>query len=360
MTRPAVSVVIPAYNRAARLPAAIDSVLRQGVPDIEIVVVDDGSEDGTREVVASYGDHVRYIHQANAGVGVARNNGIRHATGTFIAFLDSDDRWLDHKLSMQLALFRERPSVGLVFSDFVIEKPDGTSQEHGASLWTGRPVAFPAMAPVTLRQADHDAPAWRAATVQAFAGPMYRQLLEELPILTSSVVVRREALDESTWYTERVVLFEDWEFFARVARRADLGYLAWPTTANVGHFDPGRVSKCSSYDRAVSYLTLVERVWLEDNQFMLEHGTAVRRVHGRALLAVAREALLSGRLSEARTALDRWKAAGHRQQRAWAGLYRALCRVPAGSSILRTVLRGRTAARIVTGGRYHDSVNPAA
>lgn len=360
MTRPAVSVVIPAYNRAARLPAAIDSALRQGVADIEIVVVDDGSQDDTRAVVAKYGDRVRYVHQANAGVGAARNTGIRHATGTFVAFLDSDDRWLDYKLSMQLALFRERPGVGLVFSDFVIEKPDGTTQEHGASLWAGRPVNFPAMAPLTLRQAEHGAAAWPAASVNAFAGPMYRQLLDELPILTSSVVVRRDALDASTWYTERVVLFEDWEFFARVARGADVGYLASPTTVNVGHVDPGRVSKCSSYDRAVSYLTLVERVWLADSQFMLEHGPAVQLVHGRALLAVAREALLAGRPAEAGTALDRWAAAGHRQQRAWARLYRAFSRLPAGRTMLRTVLRGRTAARMIAGVRHHDSVNPAA
>jgi len=360
MTRPTVSVVIPTYNRAARVSAALDSALRQGVPDLEIVVVDDGSQDDTNAVVAAYGDRVQYVHQANAGVGAARNTGIRRATGTFVAFLDSDDRWHDYKLSMQLALLREHPSVGLVFSDFAIEKPDGTSLKHGASLWAGRTLDFPAMTAVTLRQPEHATPAWPYASADGFVGPMYRQLLDELPILTSSVIVRRDVLDASTWYTERVALFEDWEFFARVARRADVGYLATSTTVNVGHLDPGRVSKCSSFDRAVSYQTLVERVWLTDPAFIGEHEAAVQLAHGHALLAVAREAVLAGRPAEARGALERWAGAGYHDRRGWARVYEACVRLPAGRAVLRTILRLRTAVRLLTGGaRCHDSVNPA-
>ncbi len=359
MTRPEVSVVIPTYNRATRLPAAIDSALRQGVPDIEIVVVDDGSHDDTRAVVATYGTRVRYVHQTNAGVGAARNTGIRHATGVYVAFLDSDDRWEDYKLSMQLALFRAQPSVGLVFSDFVIEKPDGTIHEHGASLWAGRPVDFPAMTALTLHQPESATAAWPAASVAGCAGPMYRQLLDELPILTSSVMVRRDVLDATTWYTERVALFEDWEFFARVARRADVAYLAAPTTVNVGHLDPGRVSKCSSLDRAVSYQTLVERVWLTDRALSPEHVMAVRQAHGRALQAVAREALLDGRPAQAREALAHWTAAGYSDRRGWSHVYHTCALLPGGRLVLRNLLRARTVMRLLVGARAHDSVNPA-
>lgn len=359
MTRPEVSVVIPTYNRATRLPAAIESALRQGVGDIEIVVVDDGSQDDTRAVVATYGTRVRYVHQTNAGVGAARNTGIRHATGVYVAFLDSDDRWQDYKLSMQLALFRARPSVGLVFSDFVIEKPDGTVHEHGASLWAGRRVDFPAMTALTLQQPESATPAWPAASVPGWAGPMYRQLLDELPILTSSVVVRRDVLDTTTWYTERVALFEDWEFFARVARRADVAYLATPTTVNVGHVDPGRVSKCSALDRAESYRSLLERVWLRDAEFA--DSGAARIAYGHALLAVAREALLAGDAARARAALGTWLQGERHDWRAWAAVYRVCATVPGGGRLLRQVLRGRTLWRLVSGGGVdHDSVNPAA
>jgi GT2 family glycosyltransferase len=360
-----VSVVIPTYNRAKRLPAAIDSVLRQGLDETEIIVVDDGSVDDTRAVVARYGDRVNYVYQENAGVGSARNTGIRQATGEFIAFLDSDDRWRDFKLSMQLALFASRPRVGLVFSDFVIETPDGTEQPHGAALWAGRDLDFPEMTRVQLASPASagvgQSPPWPIDPVECWSGPMYRQLVDELPILTSSVVVRRAALDATTLYAERVILFEDWEFFARVARRADVGYVALPTTVNVGHLDPGRVSKCSPVERAEAYQTLLERVWLADPDFMALGPATVQSVHSRALLAVAREALLAGEHERARTALAAWRRSGATDRREWAAVYELCARVPAGRLLLRNVLRGRTAVRLLTGARAkgHGSVKPA-
>ena len=358
-----VSVVIPTYNRAKRLPSAIDSVLAQGLPDIEIIVVDDGSVDETRLVVAEYGDRVRYVHQPNAGVGAARNTGIRHASGDFVAFLDSDDRWNEFKLSMQLALFEARPDVGLVFSDFTIEKPDRSVQANGAALWAGRELDFPEMERLVLAApASPQGSRWQTGAVECWSGPMYRQLLDELPILTSSVVVRRSALDATTWYTERVVLFEDWEFFARVARRASVGYVTVPTTVNVGHLDPGRVSKCSSVDRADSYRTLIERVWLRDEEFVERWPVEARSAHNRALLALAREALLAGRPEQARDALVAWRQAGFTDHRGWAAVYDVCSRLAGGRVLLRTMLRGQTALRVVTGSgrRVNGSVNPAA
>src|SRR5262245_39908172 len=99
---PNVSVVIPSYNSAAYLPAAIDSVLAQTARDLEVIVVDDGSTDDTPDVVARYGPPVRGIRQANAGVAAARNRGIAEARGRYIAFLDADDTWEPVKLERQL------------------------------------------------------------------------------------------------------------------------------------------------------------------------------------------------------------------------------------------------------------------
>ncbi len=103
-TTPTVSVVIPSYNRAGWLPAAVGSVLAQTHPATEILIVDDGSTDNSAEVCAAFPAPVRYIRQQNAGVSAARNRGMREATGEFIALLDSDDLWLPEKLAVQLAL----------------------------------------------------------------------------------------------------------------------------------------------------------------------------------------------------------------------------------------------------------------
>lgn len=355
-----VSVVIPAYNRAHRLPAALDSVLRQTRPADEIIVVDDGSVDDTRGVVQQYGGAVTYVYQANAGVGAARNTGIRAAGREFVAFLDSDDRWEPSKLDLQLSLLRQRADVGLVFSDFLIERADGTTVPHGAATWAGRALDFPEMSQLELHPAGDQSAA--TAPVLCWVGPMYRQLLNELPILTSSVTVRRSALDADAWYTEHVALFEDWEFFARVARRSSVGYITQPTTVNVGHRDPGRVSKCSNLDRADSYRTLLERVWLADAAFMASHGAEARTAYGHALLAVAREALLAGRHDRARGAIETWRRIGADDRRAWAALYAVCSQIPMGTEVLRNVLRGRALARQITGAgkRTYGSVNPAA
>lgn len=111
--KPTVSVVIPTYNRAKYVTETIDSVLSQSYTDYEIIVVDDGSTDNTREALAPYMDRIRYIHQQNSGVSAARNRGIKAARGKWIAFLDSDDIWLPEKLAVQIKDISKYPGVCL-------------------------------------------------------------------------------------------------------------------------------------------------------------------------------------------------------------------------------------------------------
>ncbi|TLN28536.1 glycosyltransferase family 2 protein, partial [bacterium] len=110
---PRVSVIIPSYNRADMVMDAVNSVLRQTFADWELIVVDDGSQDNTREVIAAVRDErVRYIYQDNQGLPGARNSGIRAARGEYVAFLDSDDVFLPHKLAVQVTAMDARPELG--------------------------------------------------------------------------------------------------------------------------------------------------------------------------------------------------------------------------------------------------------
>ncbi|MHC4784098.1 MAG: glycosyltransferase family 2 protein [Planctomycetota bacterium] len=106
-----ISVVIPAYNAEKHIARAIESVLAQTRPADEVIVIDDGSSDGTGDVVRSFGDKVIFIQQENAGASVARNAGIEAATSDWIAFLDADDEWLPNKLQLQVEHFKRNPDL---------------------------------------------------------------------------------------------------------------------------------------------------------------------------------------------------------------------------------------------------------
>ena len=120
-----VSVLIPSYNRGYIIGKTLESVLAQTYRPIEIIVVDDGSQDDTRAVVAQFGPTIRYIYQDNAGLAVARNTGLAAARGEFIAFQDSDDVWLSWKLQVQVALMQRLPALSLVWTDMTAVNPAG-------------------------------------------------------------------------------------------------------------------------------------------------------------------------------------------------------------------------------------------
>jgi len=108
---PLVSVIIPAYNATAFLGETLDSVLAQTYPNLEIIVVDDGSTDDTPDLLGSYGDRIRVLRQANSGQATARNHGAREAHGELLAFLDSDDLWDPDKIARQVELLDRFPTA---------------------------------------------------------------------------------------------------------------------------------------------------------------------------------------------------------------------------------------------------------
>ena len=127
-TKGLITVVIPVYNGARYLGEAIESVLAQTYQATEVIVVDDGSTDGSREEAAKFSPRVRCVPQPNAGAAAARNHGVRESHGEFIAFLDADDLWMKEKLALQLAAFSNDPTLDMVFGNvrqfFSPELPD--------------------------------------------------------------------------------------------------------------------------------------------------------------------------------------------------------------------------------------------
>jgi len=120
MIEPLVSVIIPTFNCAQYIATAVESVLAQERADVEVLVIDDGSTDATTETLGAYGDRIRYIHQPNSGVSLARNKGLAAANGRYIGFLDSDDAWHPDKLHRQLAAMEKDPDAGACYSAFAV------------------------------------------------------------------------------------------------------------------------------------------------------------------------------------------------------------------------------------------------
>lgn len=162
---PVVSAVIPVHNGERTIARAVESVLTQDFSDIEVIVVNDGSTDSTREVLGRYAGQIKLIEQAKTGPAVARNVGIEAARGKYVAFLDADDAWLPGKLGALVAAIEQESTVVLAFSDLV--PVDETGQVLAPSL---------------------------ISRVCAHAPSMDELLSRWWPILPSSVLAKRETL----------------------------------------------------------------------------------------------------------------------------------------------------------------------
>lgn len=153
------SVVIPNYNNAGTLARAIDSVLTQTYPALEVIVIDDGSKDNSADVARSFGDRVQYVRQENAGVSAARNKGARLAKGDWLAFLDADDLYLPERLETHARWIDREPEIDFLFGDQEYREPDGKLLQYAinASESGRRLVAkHPAEIEIPITQDDFE------------------------------------------------------------------------------------------------------------------------------------------------------------------------------------------------------------
>ena len=190
---PKVTVIIPTYNRSRFICQAVDSVIAQTYPNIELIVVDDGSTDETHDLLKKYGKKLRYLYQKNQGRSAARNLGVKNAKGKYIAFLDSDDLWMPTKLATQVDLIETNTDIALVHCFTEEIDADGTDSE----------------AETKFTQIHH---------ARAFQkGYSYENIALECIIFTSCILIERNIFLELYGFDINFEYLEDWDFYLRLS-----------------------------------------------------------------------------------------------------------------------------------------------
>jgi glycosyltransferase involved in cell wall biosynthesis len=197
-----ISVIIPSWNRADRLAAALDSVHAQSIAPHEIIVVDDGSTDNTREQVTRHYPDVHYLYQQNKGVSSARNTGITAATGDWIALLDSDDRWEPLKLERQRHAIHAQPGHKLCHSD---------------EIWIRNGKRVNPM----KKHAKH-------------GGKIFSQCLPLCVISPSAVMIHRDLFNDVGLFDESLPACEDYDLWLRICALYPVLYVDQPLIIKVG------------------------------------------------------------------------------------------------------------------------------
>ncbi len=216
IANPAVSVIIPTYNRGWILKEAIDSVLAQEYRDFELIVVDDGSTDGTRDILNAYGSDIIVLRQINQGVSAARNRGIAEARAWLVCFLDSDDLWLPQKLTRQVEFFDGNPEA-------LICQTEETWIRDGVRVNPKR---------------RH----------QKISGMIFEPSLDLCLVSPSAVMIRKTLFDTVDTFDESLPACEDYDLWLRVSCRYPVYLIDEPLIFKRGGH-PDQLSKAAGLDK---------------------------------------------------------------------------------------------------------------
>jgi len=231
LTMATVSVIIPAYNRADVIGRAIKSMLNQIYQNFEIIIVDDGSTDEVEKVVESFqDDRIKYIKLGkNQGAANARNIGVQAARSEYIAFLDSDDEWLPHKLEVQMKIF------------------DGLDPQYGVVYSGGWIIQGNAKRYIPYR------------SQKPRSGDIRRVILRTGLVCTSSAIVRKKCFEKVGLFDTRMQCIEDWELWILIAKDYYFYYIEQPLW--IYHITP-----CSRSSNTLAILSGLERIYKKHYQ----------------------------------------------------------------------------------------------
>lgn len=336
---PPVSVIIPTFNRAPLLEQAIHSVINQTVGDVEIVIVDDGSSDGTQGMVKCFGDRVRFFRQEHGGLNVARNLGLSKAQGEYIALLDDDDLWLPFKTEVQLAVIKRFPEIAYVFSDFTIFSENESRIPNGLSTWHKKFITWNRIMQQTHKGSDLRLPIFSTIPdYHVYIGNLYRELLKMPYINPCTTLIRRAKIPQRFRFPPDNTHCGDWAFFAVLSRHSPCAFLDIETALNRSHNDAVRLTRKSPLAQVYDRLKMIEVVWKSDPAFMEIYKREVYEVEAQQLVKISKSCLLDGKRAEAKQFLKRWRLLPIRKKGVLPWLLHVFSWLPGSGQLLKYVL----------------------
>lgn len=276
---PKVSVIMPSYNTATLIAEALDSVFAQDYSDFEVIVINDGSPDTPEleRVLEPYRDRIVYLKQENRRACGARNNGINHARGEYVAFLDSDDSWMPTYLRTQMGHLQKNPSLDMIYCDCLI---------YGGGAQSGK----------TFMQ-----------TCPSRGSVNFESLLrEKCQVPISGTILRRQSLIAAGGFDERLVMCDDYEMWLRLAHRGSrMAY----HPAVLARLRIGRPNSLSASDARMlsALLTILSNVRVDWDLSAEQEALLLKKLEQtQALLALERgkEFLKQGKFDDARMMLE--------------------------------------------------------
>jgi glycosyltransferase involved in cell wall biosynthesis len=298
---PRVSVIIPTYNRATFIGAAIQSVLNQTFADFELIVVDDGSTDGTKDVASRYASDNRftYLQQDNGGRSSARNRALALARGAYIAFLDSDDTYLPEKLALQVSYLDSHPDVDMLYTSAACVDLNGRELKNHGYIASDEGYIYELIA-----------------------------FFQPLTITLPTVMLRRAVMDEMGGFDLNMERFEDTDLWRRIAKKHRIGAMRQVTCLLTTHDDNALMNQNSKkIIQAIEYY--ITKVFREDHDMgmkLLRRGASrLCEYYGRAFLVWPGQSRYGIRLIGKAIRYAPERSIGIVIRAVWTSLRRVLC-----------------------------------
>jgi len=265
-----VSIIIAAYNAEKYISETINSVLSQTYPNIECIVVNDGSTDGTREIVNNFGTRIKYVYQDNAERAAARNNGVAHATGKYINYIDADDLITSDKIADQVTYLEQNPEYDLVYSKAKYFKDNGNRSYYSVPRITPQ-------------------------------GDILDKLMYGNFINLGSPLIRKEAVDRVGGFDATrhdIILNEDWDFWLRLAISGSrFGFIDKYQLLYRVHESNTSKARLRGIE---SKLKVIDKIINQYSELLIKKGTDCQRVLESARAEYGRRLILEGRVAEGR------------------------------------------------------------